>query len=224
METEHWLAVADEIRQDLCRVRRLVLLTCQVTRSVATEAVKAIASAIREDHNLEHLTLQMENGFTDEAGVALAEALTVNKTLCTIDLIDIVYNDNVDNKAALGASAYEAFNAMLRVNSSLSLYLPAFDAASADERLLESRHQMNIEEQLNYVGRGSLLSSSQTTRKEWVDALNHLNEVYSSNVDNSPASQDNSPALNISSLYSLLLLNPGICSIESREYLFCSLK
>jgi hypothetical protein len=48
---------------------------CQVTRSVAMEAVKAIASAIREDHNLEHLTLQMENGFTDTAGVALAENL-----------------------------------------------------------------------------------------------------------------------------------------------------
>jgi hypothetical protein len=31
------------------------------------------------DRNLEYLYLRMEDGFTDEAGVTLAEALTVNK-------------------------------------------------------------------------------------------------------------------------------------------------
>jgi hypothetical protein len=37
----------------------------------ATEAVvKAIASALSQDRNLECLTLEMEYGFTDEAGVA----------------------------------------------------------------------------------------------------------------------------------------------------------
>lgn len=44
----------------------------QIARSEATEATKALASAIRLDRSLEHLTLMMENGFTDEAGVALS--------------------------------------------------------------------------------------------------------------------------------------------------------
>jgi hypothetical protein len=57
----------------------------------------------------------MENGFTDEAGVALAEALTVNKTLRMIPL----------SEATLGIQACEAFNAVLRVNTSIVLNLPS---------------------------------------------------------------------------------------------------
>jgi hypothetical protein len=74
----HWLAVADEIRQGRCNVRKLDLAMLRVAEFDATEGVKAIVSAIRLDRNLEHLHLRMQNGFTDEAGVALAEALTVN--------------------------------------------------------------------------------------------------------------------------------------------------
>jgi hypothetical protein len=70
--TEDWLAVADEIRQGRCNVQRLVLVMLRVERSEATEAVKAVISAIRLDHNLEHLSLETMNDFTDEMGVALA--------------------------------------------------------------------------------------------------------------------------------------------------------
>jgi hypothetical protein len=79
----------------------------------ATEAVKAVASAIREDNHLESLVLQMEDGFTDEAGVALAEALTINKTLRMLFLDDSFFTSDRDhNKASLGAQAYKAFGAM----------------------------------------------------------------------------------------------------------------
>jgi hypothetical protein len=54
---------------------------------------------------------------------------------------------------------------------------------------------------LNAVGRGRLLSSSQTTQKEWVDGLNEFN---SSNMDETPE-------FNVSCLYSLLRLNPATC-------------
>ena len=60
---------------------------------------------------------------------------------------------------------------------------------------------MRIEQRLNEVGRGRLLSSSQTPRKEWVDALNELN---SGNVDETPE-------FIVSCLYSLLRLNPATC-------------
>jgi hypothetical protein len=49
--------------------------------------------------------------------------------------------------------------------------IPPFDNAVGDQRLIDSRNQMRIEQRLNGVGRGSLLSSSQTAREEWVDAL-----------------------------------------------------
>jgi hypothetical protein len=81
--------------------------------SEATVAVKALASAIRLDQKLEFLEPRI--GFKDEAGVALAEALMVNKILREIDLRNC--------KATLGVQPYEAFSAMLRVNTSLVLLL-----------------------------------------------------------------------------------------------------
>jgi hypothetical protein len=204
LTTEKWLAVADEIRRGRCNVRRLTLVMLQGARSDATEAVKAVAGAMRLDQNLEHLTLQMENGFTDEAGVALAEALMVNKTLRHIHLSAAPVLDprNVENQATLGAQAYEAFSAMLCVNTSLVLEPPPYDGA--DERLLEARYQMGIELRLNQVGRGKLLSSSLTTREEYVDALHELN-TYNAKY---------SPAFQVSCLYSLLRLKPSVACMS----------
>jgi hypothetical protein len=209
LETEHWVAMADEIRQGRCKIKYLSL---SMNQGDATKAVKAVASAIRLDQNLEHITLRMENGFTDEAGMALAEALTVNKTLrgmslsvISLQMISVSFQPmnvsrNDQNRATLGAKAYEAFAAMMRGNTILVLKLPPFETAGADERLLESRKQMFIEHRLNQVGRGRLLASSQTTREAYVDALHELNSY---NVNNSPAFQ-------VSCMYSLLLLNPAI--------------
>jgi hypothetical protein len=102
----------------------------------------------------------MEDGFTDEAGVALAEALTVNDTLRKISLYDIFRRTHpVQNRFNLGAPAYEAFSIMLRVNINLVLELPPYEPAGADERLRQSRKQMCIEQRLNEVGRGRLLAS-----------------------------------------------------------------
>jgi hypothetical protein len=200
LERDHWLAVADEIRQGRYNVQNLTLIMLQATRSEANEAVQAVASAIRLDQNLENLYLKMENGFADEAGVALAEALTVNTTLRKIDLSTSVHYTGRDasTNATLGAQSYEAFSAMLRVNTSLVLRLPPLETAGADERLRESRKQMIIEQTLNAVGRGRLLASRLTTREEYVDALNELNF-------------DGSPSFSVSCMYSLLRLNPDVC-------------
>jgi hypothetical protein len=195
---EHWLAVADGIRQGQCNIKTLHL-SLQNTRPQATEAVKAIASAIRLDRNLEFLGLHMKNDITDEAGMALAEALTVNTTLREVSLS--IAANYLHMKIEFGAPIYDAFSAMLRVNTSLVLKLPPFNDVVGDERLVDSHNQMRIEQGLNAVGRGRLLSSSQTPRGDWVDALNDLN---SSDVDESPE-------LNVSCLYSLLRLNPSIC-------------
>jgi hypothetical protein len=207
LKTEQWLAVADEIRQGNCNVQTLLLAMIQVTRSEATEAVKAVASAIRLDQNLTHLIFRIEDGFTDEAGVALAEALTVNKTLRQVCLsVKPVFTGNpaFPNTDELGAPAYEAFSAMLRGNTNLNLYLPPFRFAGGDRRLRESQKQMEIEQRLNQVGRGRLLaSSSHTTTEEWVDALHELSTF---NV--------NSLAFDVSCLYSLLRLNPAICMLQ----------
>jgi hypothetical protein len=108
--------------------------------------------------------------------VALAEALTVNKTLRTITVETVQDADDLLGDE-LSAPAYEAFSAMLRVNTSLVLELPPFDDEFDDEIIIDSRNQMRIEQGLNEVGRGRLLSLSQTPRKEWVDALNQLNLV-----------------------------------------------
>jgi hypothetical protein len=199
VNTEHWLAVADGIRQGRCNIKNLYLL--QSASFEDTEAIKALAGAIRLDQNLERLKLHMMNALTNEAGVALAEALSANKTLRKITLY-LRPSSQGQGADLLSAPVYEAFCAMLRVNTTLLLELSSSDdAGGRDRRLVDSRNQMRIEQELNYVGRGRLLSSSQTPREEWVDALNELN---SSNVDESPE-------FIVSCLYSLLRLNPATC-------------
>jgi hypothetical protein len=99
------LAVTDEIRRGRCNVQTLTLSMPQGERSDATEALQALASAIELDCNLENLFLHV-----DEASVALAEALSVNKTLDMITLSGTVH----------GAQSYEAFAAMLRQYQHLS--------------------------------------------------------------------------------------------------------
>jgi hypothetical protein len=143
----------------------------------------------------------LENGFTDEAGMALAETLTVNKTLRKIDLsASVCSHRKVRNKATLGTHSYEAFAAMLRDNVNLVLKLRPLETTGKDARLLECRNQIRIEERLNHVGRGRLVASVQTTREEWVDALHDLN----SKDVNDPR------AFGVSCLYSLLRLNPSV--------------
>jgi hypothetical protein len=104
----------------------------------------------------------------------------------------------------LGVQAYEAFGAMLRVNTSIELNLPVppIDDAVGDQKLDDSRNQLLIEQRLNEVGRGRLLASSQTPREEWVDALQELN-----------APNDND-LFEVGCMYSLLQLNPSVCLLE----------
>jgi hypothetical protein len=202
VEMDCWLAVVDGIRLGYCNIKQLDLAMYQSSTSERTEAIKAIASAITLDRNLEHLLLEIECDFTDEAGVALAEALTVNKTLRTITLaVEHEQTRRRTRDLHLSAPAYEAFCSMLRVNTDLVLKLPPYSDTFGDERLVDSRNQMRIEQRLNHVGRGRLLSSRQTSREKWVDALDELN---SSHVDESPE-------FNVSCLYSLLRLNPATC-------------
>jgi hypothetical protein len=206
LNTEHWLAIADGIGQGHCNIEHLYLaLQLQSSNSKDTEAVKAIASAIRLDCNLESLELHMQKNITDEAGVALAEALTVNQALREITLsFEPMFGGQVQDTDAMSAPAYNAFSAMLRVNTNLVLKVPPFNDGVGDERLVDSRNQMRIEQSLNAVGRGRLLSSSQTPRKEWVDALD---ELKSKNLDETPE-------FNVSCLYSLLRLSPAICMLK----------
>jgi hypothetical protein len=207
LEMDMWLAVADEIRRGRCNVQTLILSMPQVTRSEVTQAVQALASAIELDCNLEYLYLQVGNGCTDEAGVALAKALTVNKTLRMISLSGTVY----------GAESYEAFAAMLRVNTSLVLVLPPLDdTGDADERLCQSRDQMRIEQRLNRVGRGRLLASSQTTKEEWVDALHKFssNDVHDESDPYRLSGKFDSDAFRLGCLFSLFRLNPEIVSMS----------
>jgi hypothetical protein len=138
--------------------------------------------------------------------VALAEALTVNKTLRSIILDAEPVTLGTFNKiATFGCQAYEAFSAMLRVNTSINLEFPPFDDASGDQTLVDSRNQMRIELRLNKVGRGKLLSSSQTTKEEWVDALH---ELSSNEVD------DESDAFRLSCVFGLFRLNPEAVSMS----------
>jgi hypothetical protein len=75
------------IQRGRCNVQRLILTLHGGATSDPSEASKALASALQLDPNLQDLMhLPMDTGFTDELGVALVEALTVNITLRMITL------------------------------------------------------------------------------------------------------------------------------------------
>jgi hypothetical protein len=215
LQTEHWLAVVDEIGQNRCEIETLTLTMLEDTRSEATEAIKALASAIHLDHSLRNLTLEMKNGFTDEEGVALAEALTVNTTLGLVYLAIYSPSNEMSNAAILGAPAYKAFAAMLRINTNLLLDLPEFETAGSDERLLdlESWKQMYIELRLNEVGRAILLASKLTTGGEWEQATKEMWVDALYELSSNESSSDVDPlriSCSISCLFSLLRLNPSV--------------
>jgi hypothetical protein len=212
---EHWLVVADEIRHGRCNIRNLMLSTVASSSSEATESIVAIANAIKLQRHgsLESLTLQMGNGFTDKATMAVADALTVNQTLRKVSLTDKVrpYFEHVETKDCMGAQAYEAFSKMLQVNTSVNLYVPAPNCRAASacckvrtKLAREHYRQLCIEQRLNTVGRGNLLASSPTTREAWVNALHDLNTR-----DN-----DDHPSFHLGSLYTLLQLNPAVCELR----------
>jgi hypothetical protein len=137
LEFDQWLAVTDEIRLRRCNVQTLTLQMLKTTRTEATEAVEAVASALRV-YRIDSLVLRMVNGFKDEAEVALAEALTVNKTLRKIDL---------NNEVVFAEDPFsnQAFSTMLRGNTSIKLELPPIHSIGGDLRLLQSCVQMAIE-------------------------------------------------------------------------------
>jgi hypothetical protein len=97
---------------------------------------------------------------------------------------------------------YFAFDSTSSVACCLFAVLkhPPFKTAGPEKRLCESRDQLLMKQRLDSVGRGSLLASIQTTREQWADALCELD---SRNVDDSPAFQ-------VSFLYSLLRLHQAV--------------
>jgi hypothetical protein len=215
LTSAQWLAVADEIRLGRCLIKKLSLNIFLCSSSEANEASKAVASG-GSPFGIPWAK-HKKGGFTDEAGVDLAEALTINKTLHAISLTDRLFSYPVYAKASLGAQAYEAFRAMLRVNTSIELDLPLFDDAVGDEREIEYFNQMLIEQRLNEVGRGRLLASSQTPREEWINALQELNAPNDDDlfkIGNAPNDDD---LFKIACLYSLLRLNPSICMLEQND-------
>jgi hypothetical protein len=63
--------------------------------------------------------------------------------------------------------------------------------------------QYVIEYMLNKAGRGTLLASNLTTRRDWINALTDMN-VFAS--DNKCVSE-----FHLSCVYSMLQLNPNMC-------------
>jgi hypothetical protein len=205
---DSWLVVANEIQNGRFRLQKLVLTRTRVSSTLATsDAIDAIIEAIEQDSSLEHLTLRSTTGFTDEMGVALAKALTVNTTLRGISVVD-EYDlfDNLEPehpRSAFGAKAFKALASMLKTNTKVEIDLPQPRSEDTDKGTRTHFFQYVIEYMLNKAGRGTLLSSNLTTRRDWINALDDMNVRAS---DNECVSE-----FHLSCVYSMLQLNPNMC-------------
>jgi hypothetical protein len=172
---------------------------------MGTDECLAVAEAIRLGLcNVQrlHLSFNPKHGATaTRVGVALANALTHNSTLRFFTFGGL----------ALRFPVYEAFSAMLRINTSVVVKVNS-SVNGDDQRLVDSHNQMCIEQRLNQVGRGNLLSPSQT-KTMWMDALDKLNLISRKAGD--------TIELHVSCLYSLLCMNPSALFGDGRSFNLC---
>jgi hypothetical protein len=203
---EGWLVIADEIRNGYFRPKTLVLVRTTAYSALETaEAIQVMLGAIQCNGSLRKLNLHSTTGFSDEMGVALAKALTVNTTMVWIDLQNTFTTSNPaflpsQPPKTLGAEAYKAFIAMLKINMNIRLKLPNLKS-DADFEARMQHSLMRIELQLNSADRGSLVTSNQTTREEWVHTFQRLND----------SCKNDGASFHLSCVYSMLQRNPGLC-------------
>jgi hypothetical protein len=200
---DEWLVVVDEIRNHNTGLQELVL-SSHLSSTDTDTAIVGLAQAVKHDQHLQRLRLEMCNGYTDKAGVALAEAVQINTTLRLVDLDEngSCGEASGDTRNSMGFSAYKAFTTMVVARSDhLELGVPAADkgASIADK---DQYDKMRIELRLNAVGRRQLLATSPTTRDAWVNALLELN------------SDEENCDIKVDCLYTFLLLNPTVCQLH----------
>ena len=203
---DSWLVIADEIRNGFFRPETLVLVRTTASSAFETaEAIQVILGAIECNSSLRKLSLYSTTGFSDEMGVALAKALTVNTTMVWIDLQNTYTTSNSAYHPSqppntLGAEAYKEFIAMLKINMNVRLKLPNLKS-DADSETRVQQSLMRIESNLNEAYCGSLVTSNQTTREEWVNALQRLND----------SCKNDGASFHLSCVYSMLQRNPSLC-------------
>jgi hypothetical protein len=208
---DSWLVIADEIRNGFFRPETLVLVRTTASSAFeTTEAIQVMIGAIECNSSLRKLSLYSTTGFSDEMGVTLAKALTVNTTMAQICLRNTCKASNSAYHSSqppntLGAEAYKAFIAMLKINMNIRLKLPNLES-DADSETRVQQSLMRIERNLNEAYCGSLVASNQTTREEWVNALQRLNDSCEKNEINCGTG-----SFHLSCVYSMLQLNPGLC-------------
>jgi len=202
---DSWLVVAEEIRNGRFHLEELALTRTLISCTLATtEALKAMIAALGCDSSLRKLVLGSTTGFTDQMGVALAKALTVNTTLREIHLSSAYKTvDGLESERPLDhldVASYKAFALMAKTNTAITMGLPLLKSDASDETRMQ-RDRLHIEGFMNEAGRGRLVTSSTTTRTEWVNALDILNDS---------TAEEDGPEFHLSCLYSMLQLNPSI--------------
>lgn len=201
---DEWMVVANCLQQHTASLKELVL-SSHFTKSDTNTAIQELAEAIQQDQHLLRLRLEMCNGYTDKAGVALAKAIQINTTLRHVDLDENggCGEASGDTRNSMGVKAYKALTAMAVTRSDLKLGVPAVDrgASNADK---EQFAKMRIELRLNAVGRRELLVTSPTTREAWVNGLLQLN------ADSCQENHD----IKVDCLFTFLLLNPTVCQLD----------
>jgi len=210
---DSWLVIADEIRNGRFRPETMALIRTTASSALETDdAIQAIIGALECDSSLRNLGICSITGFTDEMGVALAKALTVNTTLEKIYLknkyptLNHPLHQQSQPPKVLGAKACKALAAMLKTKKILfRLELPGIKSDADSETMLQ-HFLMCIEIYLTNAGRGSLVMSNQTTREEWINVLQDLDVTVSKE-------QNKRSSFQLSCLYSMLQLNPGICQV-----------
>lgn len=194
LTSSQWMLIMDEITQGQ---HSLAMLDLSLASSKGSnECALAAANVIQHDSVLQSLTLRVSSGFSNDAGVAFAHALTVNTTLQELDLME---GSDAHVKDRFGSESYQAMAEMLKVNTDHQLIVPMSSSPISEANVVSDYTEMVLEMELNRIGRGRL--SPAASRAEWVQGL-----LDCKNVESSFA-----PNLDISCMFALLRLNPSVC-------------
>jgi hypothetical protein len=210
-QAHEWGILAEVLHEPTCTLETLALKCYQAD----PEDCLALLQSLHANTCLRSLSLQVNRGFTDEIGVALADVLRENRSLTSVELLS-GWTVNAMQQSHLSGAAYQSLIDVLQVNHHVAIHVSAPSHLPADVDLLAREFQM--QSYMNQAGRGTLYQNL-SNRAQWIEAFAKLNQLPEYDA---AAATTNIPSSNItaaqqgctlSCVYRFLVDNPMLCQL-----------
>jgi hypothetical protein len=210
-QAQEWSVLADVLIEPTCTLEKLSLKCYQAD----PEDCLALLQSMELNTSLLSLSLQVNRGFTDEVGFALAQVLHSNRVLNHVELLS-GWTVNATQQSHLSGPAYQALIDVLQVNHSVVIHVSSPSNLPEDVDALA--REFHMQSFMNQAGRWRLYKDV-SQKSEWIDAFATLNELTMDGEASEVETHDtlnsmlhlSRPECSLSCIYRLLVDNPMLC-------------